>query len=168
MASGVEVVGLILAVLPLVVQRCNDYAMGLETLRSMHGRRWRREMDRYAARLGAESIIFKNSLGRLLEDVLSVEVDVTSMEPEDLHRLLERKEVTEILESRLGNDRYVYWQNLRILSDRLIEFRQRLRVKEHIDRDLDDQVLAARSSISWQGELAVRRDPVSILVEVSP
>ncbi len=155
MASGVEIASLILGILPLVVQRCEDYAKGLETIKNMRGRRWRREMNRYAARLGAEGVIFKNSLKRLIEDVLVVEVDVRSMESEEMKKTLGRKEFADLLEDRLGNDRYIYWQNLRMLSDNLTELRSRLRIEENIEAELKSQMDGAKSLPSWRGEPSV-------------
>ncbi|KAL2829913.1 hypothetical protein BJY01DRAFT_254819 [Aspergillus pseudoustus] len=66
--SGVEVAGIVLAILPLVVNQLDNYARGLETLRGL--RSYKRELERYSTRLSVQYTIFLNTLQNLLEDVV--------------------------------------------------------------------------------------------------
>jgi hypothetical protein len=58
--SGVEIAGLVLAILPLVVNQLDNYARGLETFRAL--RRYKLELEICSSTLSAQCAIFLNTL----------------------------------------------------------------------------------------------------------
>ncbi|KAE8327555.1 hypothetical protein BDV39DRAFT_204868 [Aspergillus sergii] len=68
MVTGIETAGLILAILPMLVNQLDNYARGLEKIKAL--RRYRREMEGYATGLSAQYAILLNTLELSLEDVV--------------------------------------------------------------------------------------------------
>ncbi|EED18571.1 conserved hypothetical protein [Talaromyces stipitatus ATCC 10500] len=66
--SGAEVAGIVLAVLPLVVNQLDTYARGLETIKGLRRYRW--ELEGYSSTLSAQYAIFLNTLEIFLQDVV--------------------------------------------------------------------------------------------------
>ncbi|KAJ0419352.1 hypothetical protein BJY00DRAFT_286330 [Aspergillus carlsbadensis] len=66
--SGVEIAGLVLGILPLVVNQLDNYARGLETIRTLRRYRW--ELEGYSSTLSAQYAIFLNTLEIFLQDVV--------------------------------------------------------------------------------------------------
>ncbi|KAL3487321.1 hypothetical protein BJX62DRAFT_241136 [Aspergillus germanicus] len=67
--SGVEVAGLVLGILPLVVNQLDNYARGLETFRTLRRYKW--ELEGYSSSLSAQYAIFLNTLEIFLQDVVN-------------------------------------------------------------------------------------------------
>ncbi|KAL3450075.1 hypothetical protein BJX65DRAFT_305537 [Aspergillus insuetus] len=66
--SGVEVAGLVLAILPLVVNQLDNYARGLETFRTLRRYKW--ELEACSSTLSAQCAIFLNTLEIFLQDAV--------------------------------------------------------------------------------------------------
>jgi hypothetical protein len=66
--SGVEVAGLVLAILPLVVNQLDNYARGLETFRALRRYKW--ELEACSSTLSAQCAIFLNTLEIFLQDAV--------------------------------------------------------------------------------------------------
>src|SRR5947207_15985548 len=79
MAAGVETVGLVLAILPLLVNQLDNYVQGLETIKSFRTRRYRRELEGYLTRLGTQQAILLNTLEQSLEGVVDCEYEVSEL-----------------------------------------------------------------------------------------
>jgi len=69
MASGIEVVGLVLAVLPLIISALEHYEEGVSTIDKFL--RYKREIRSIIEALATENAMFKNSCEQLLSDFLS-------------------------------------------------------------------------------------------------
>lgn len=95
MVTGIEVVGLTLAIFPLLVNQIDAYARSIERIRLW--RRWSSEFKQYSIKLGSQHAIFLNTLEDVLKDVVD-----------------NKEEVTHLISSPQG-DR---WQS-RILQERL-------------------------------------------------
>ncbi|GIJ85144.1 hypothetical protein Asppvi_004000 [Aspergillus pseudoviridinutans] len=70
MVTGIEATGLVLALLPLLVNQLDNYVQGLETLKSFTAKRYLRELESYRTNLGTQKVIFFNTLGLALKDTL--------------------------------------------------------------------------------------------------
>jgi hypothetical protein len=66
--SGIEVAGLVLALLPLVVNQLDNYARGIETLKGLRRYQW--DLENYSSNLSAQYAIFLNTLEIFLQDVV--------------------------------------------------------------------------------------------------
>ncbi|GIC90229.1 uncharacterized protein Aud_006661 [Aspergillus udagawae] len=70
MVTGIEATGVVLALLPLLVNQLDNYVQGLETLKSFRAKRYLRELESYRTNLGTQKVIFLNTLGLALRDTL--------------------------------------------------------------------------------------------------
>ncbi|KAF1959280.1 hypothetical protein CC80DRAFT_533456 [Byssothecium circinans] len=68
MATGIEIVGLVLAVLPLIISALEHYEEGVSTIEKFF--RYKREIRSIIEALATENTIFKNSCEQLLSDFL--------------------------------------------------------------------------------------------------
>src|SRR5262245_14680943 len=67
MATGIEIVGLMLAVLPLIISALEHYEEGVSTIEKFF--RYKREIRSIIEALATENAIFKNSCEQLLSDI---------------------------------------------------------------------------------------------------
>lgn len=79
MVTGVETAGIVLAILPLLVNQLDNYIQGLETIKSFRTRRYRRELEDYRTRLGTQQAILLNTLEQSLEGVVDYEDEVSEL-----------------------------------------------------------------------------------------
>jgi hypothetical protein len=95
--SGVEVVGLVLGVLPLVIEGLEKYADGVRTIKRLMGYKW--ELETLIDRLRTENSIFKNTCEIVLLGLapnssiekLLLEPGGSAWKTPDLARKLERR-----------------------------------------------------------------------------
>lgn len=69
MASGIEIVGVTLAVLPLIISALEHYEQGVSTIEKFF--RYKREIRSIIEALATENAMFKNSCEQILSDFLS-------------------------------------------------------------------------------------------------
>ncbi|KAH8803310.1 hypothetical protein F5884DRAFT_805071 [Xylogone sp. PMI_703] len=79
MVTGIEATGVILAVLPLVVNQVDAYIQGLQTLSTFRTRRYRRVLEGYSTKLGVQKAILLNTLEQVLEGVVEYEDDISEL-----------------------------------------------------------------------------------------
>ncbi|KAL2833988.1 hypothetical protein BJY01DRAFT_224771 [Aspergillus pseudoustus] len=102
MVTGIETAGLVLALLPLLVNQLDNYVQGLETLKGFTAKRYRRELAAYLANLGAQQAIFINTLEQAFDGVIDDEDEIRRwMRCPDADEW-ERAAVQDKLEERLG------------------------------------------------------------------
>ncbi|KAL3488394.1 hypothetical protein BJX62DRAFT_240090 [Aspergillus germanicus] len=77
--SGLEVAGVVLAILPLVVNQLENYVQGLETLKSFRNRTYRRDLQRYLNKTRTHRPQFLNTLEQVLEDAVNDEDEVSEL-----------------------------------------------------------------------------------------
>ncbi|KAI1629830.1 hypothetical protein EDD37DRAFT_671581 [Exophiala viscosa] len=77
--TGVETAGLILAILPLIVNQIDAYVQGIETLKVFRDRKYRRQLEEYATGLGTQNAILLNTLERALEGVVDDEDELSNL-----------------------------------------------------------------------------------------
>lgn len=79
MATGVDTAGLVLAILPMLVNQLDGCVQGLQTIRTFRSRRYRRELESYLTRLGNQETIFLNTLEQSLEGVVDDEEEISDL-----------------------------------------------------------------------------------------
>ena len=79
MVTGVETVGLVLAIFPLLVNQLDNYVQGLETIKSFRTRIYRRELDRYFTRLGTQKTMLLDTLEQSLDGVVEYEDEISEL-----------------------------------------------------------------------------------------
>lgn len=126
MLTGIETAGVVLAILPLVVKQLDDYAKGLNTIRSFGARRHRREMNLYAAELGTQAALLTDSIMLLVEDIVD-DIEVLSLNPHsNWTPILEKDKTQQRLRKRLGRNYDIYMKAMEALSETLSELQSKL------------------------------------------
>ena len=116
MVTGVETAGVILAILPLVVNQLEAYVQGLETIKTFRTKRYRRELESYLTRLGTQHAIFLNTLEQLLEDVADSDDEVRDLIGNPTGPSWQDAVFQAKLRKRLGRDHDIYIKTTTILS----------------------------------------------------
>jgi hypothetical protein len=127
--SGLEVVGVVLGVIPLVVSALEQYAKVAETIKRV--RRAAQEFRIVARKLEAERVIFRNALTNLLNEC-------TAIGPSTLESLLvnvshdawKQPDVELALAKRLGESMKSYHEHVLSISTALHDFKQRLHLRD--------------------------------------
>ncbi|OJI83018.1 hypothetical protein ABZX51_006109 [Aspergillus tubingensis] len=127
MVSGVEAVGLALALLPLVVNQLDSYAHGIEQIKRLS--RYQRTLEDFALQLGTQHRIFQNSLQHVLDEVVDDDNQLRDLisDPDGdgwKEPLLEKG-----LMAKLGRDHAYFFANVVSLHDML----KRMAVKLDVD-----------------------------------
>jgi hypothetical protein len=126
MLTGIETAGVVLAILPLVVKQLDDYAKGLNTIRSFGARRHRREMNLYAAELGTQAALLTDSIMLLVEDIVD-DIEVLSLSSHsNWTPILEEDKTQQRLRKRLGRNYDLYITTMEALSETLSELQSKL------------------------------------------
>jgi len=126
MVTGIETAGLVLAILPLVVKQLDDYAKGLNTIRSFGVRRHRRDMNLYAAQLGTQAALLTDSIMLLVEDIVD-DIDILLSSPQsNWVPILEKDKTQQRLQKRLGRNYDLYMKTMEALSETLSNLQSKL------------------------------------------
>jgi hypothetical protein len=125
MVTGVETVGIILAILPLVVNQLDAYVQGLVTIKTFRTKRYRRELESYLTRLGTHQAIFLNTLEQLLEDIVDDD-EVRDLIDNPTGTPWQDAVFQETLRKRLGRDHDIYIKTMTMLSGLLQDLSNKL------------------------------------------
>lgn len=79
MVTGIETAGVVLAVLPLIVNQLDSYVQGIETLKGFRTRRYRRQFEEWSTRLGTQHAILLNTLEQSLEGLVDYDDDISEL-----------------------------------------------------------------------------------------
>ncbi|GAD97289.1 hypothetical protein PVAR5_5963 [Paecilomyces variotii No. 5] len=124
MVTGFETAGLILAILPLLVNQVDGYARGLEKIRSL--RRYQRELMRYSTGLSAQYAILLNTLELLLENVVDDHEERLELISNPRGSGWTSTQFQEKLLGKLGRNYYVVMSTTKELSDMLERLSEKL------------------------------------------
>ena len=67
MPTVIEIAGLVLATIPIVVKKVDDYAAGIRLIKAFGNKSYARQLRGYAAHLGGEEVILFRTFEMLLE-----------------------------------------------------------------------------------------------------
>ena len=103
MATGIEVVGLTLAVLPLLINQVDGYVQGCERLKLLNDRKYFHQHKRWKLQLETEQIFLNNALETILYDeVVKSKVKLFFENPRPESRAWDKVVLETALQSRLG------------------------------------------------------------------
>ena len=105
MASGIEVVGLVLAVLPLIISALEHYEEGVSTIDKFL--RYKREIRSIIEALATENAMFKNSCEQLLSDFLGP-VELAEMLQNPRGEIWSQPKIVTELRARLDRSYDIY------------------------------------------------------------
>ncbi|KAL4876888.1 hypothetical protein BJY04DRAFT_222564 [Aspergillus karnatakaensis] len=114
--SGFEVTGLVLAALPLLANKIDNYVQGLETLKSFRTRKYRRELQRYLDRIRTQRALFLNTLEQTLEDAVDDEDTILDLISHPSGHLWNAGTIQSSMRRAVGRDYDVFHSNMTELS----------------------------------------------------
>ncbi|KAL8656991.1 MAG: hypothetical protein Q9226_002362 [Calogaya cf. arnoldii] len=122
--SGVEVAGITLAVFPIVLKGLCQMMEGIETIKRW--KKYKRELEKYAARMENAHICFRSTLFLLLNDIVLSDLDFDLMIAEPLGPLWKKPEYEDSLRSRLDQSYNLYLKTIKSLADDVEKMRNKL------------------------------------------
>jgi hypothetical protein len=126
MADGIGIAGLVLASIPIVVKKIDDYAAGIRLVTAFGNKSYSRQLRGYAAHLGGEEVILFRTFEMLLEDI--VDTEATSADPtrDQWLQLFEKNSIKAKLRRRLGNSYEPCVNNLQFINECLSDIETKL------------------------------------------
>lgn len=100
MATGIKIVGLILATLPLIISALEHSADGWRTLN--YFRKYKREIKGILHDLETSNAILRNSTEKLLNDAMDFDGMARPMD-DQTGKVWEQSEIKDIMKARLGS-----------------------------------------------------------------
>jgi hypothetical protein len=116
MVTGIETAGIVLAVLPLVINQLDQYVRGIETLKSFRTRRYRRQFDEWSTRLGTQHAILLNTLEQSLEGLVDYDDDICELINNPRGSLWRDADFQKRLADKLGRDFHPFTRTMTELS----------------------------------------------------
>lgn len=104
--SGFEVIGLVLAVLPLVANQLDNYTRGIATIKGLRRYRW--ELENYSSNLSAQYAIFLNTLQIFLQDVVDDHDERSELIRNPTGNAWKDVQLQAILKEKLGRDYHAF------------------------------------------------------------
>lgn len=103
MITGVEAAGLVLAILPFLLNQLDNYVQGLHTLKSLRTRRYREHLESCAAILGGQQAILISTIGFALDGLVCADELRDLMSSSD-GRSWKNSTLDDALRTRLGQN----------------------------------------------------------------
>ncbi|KAJ6035932.1 hypothetical protein N7540_000211 [Penicillium herquei] len=121
-----ETAGLVLAVLPLLLNQMDNYVQGIETFKLLRSKHYRRELERYKSNLKTQEAILKNTLLGLVNDLVEYEDDVDDLIQNPLGYLLSRETLRSLFRKKLGTSFDAFIQTMAELANLLNDLYRKL------------------------------------------
>ena len=128
MATGIEVVGLVLGALPLLISALEHYEEGVSTVERFF--RYKREITSIIEALATENAMFKNSCEQLLSDFLGP-VDLAHMLQNPRGETWSRPDIATELRNRLDRSYDIYMIHVSNMDSAIKKLIARLNLDEN-------------------------------------
>ncbi|EEA19562.1 hypothetical protein TMatcc_009697 [Talaromyces marneffei ATCC 18224] len=122
--SGMEFVGLVLAILPLVANQLDNYSRGIETVKGLRQYRW--ELENYSSNLSAQYAIFLNTLQIFLQDVVDDHDQRSELIKNPTGNAWKDTQLQAALTDKLGRDYHAFFGTMAGLCSLLEELSNKL------------------------------------------
>ncbi|OQV00036.1 hypothetical protein CLAIMM_05590 [Cladophialophora immunda] len=126
MVTGIETTGIVLAILPLVVNQLDAYVQGIETLKGFKTKRYRRLLEDYATRLGTQRAIFLDTLEHSLEGLVDDQDDIKELIDNPRGQLWKDTAFQKKFAKKLDRNYHPFTRTMTELSTTLENLAQRL------------------------------------------
>ncbi|EXJ58705.1 hypothetical protein A1O7_06134 [Cladophialophora yegresii CBS 114405] len=147
MASGIETAGIVLALLPLLVNQLDSYVQGIETLKGFRTRRYRRQFEEWSTRLGTQHAILLNTLEQSLEGLVDYDDDISELINNPRGPLWRDPSFQKSLAQKLGRNYGAFLRTMTELSTLLDTLSSKLRLQS-----------ADPLKVYWDDATAVERE----------
>lgn len=128
MATGFEVVGVVLAVVPLIISALEHYEHGVSTIEKFI--RYKREIRSITEALATENVMFKNSCEQLLSDFLSP-VEIAEMLQNPTGDTWSKPHINTQLRARLDRSYSIYMVHITNMDASVKTLMKRLDLDEN-------------------------------------
>lgn len=128
MATGFEVVGVMLAIVPLIISALEHYEQGVSTIEKFI--RYKREIKSIIEALATENVIFKNSCEQLLNDFLSP-LEISEMLQNPMGDTWSKPHINVQLRARLDRSYSIYMVHIRNMDASVKALMKRLDLDEN-------------------------------------
>lgn len=139
MVTGIEAAGLALAILPLLINQVDAYALGIEKIKLL--RRYRRDFKGYSVGLKTQRTILLNTLEQALEGVVDDEDKISQLINNPQGKEWANAALQGRLRRKLNRNYDIFLQNMTSLADLL----------EYLSRKL--QITEDRTNVSYSTDL---------------
>ncbi|RAL00411.1 uncharacterized protein BO80DRAFT_97044 [Aspergillus ibericus CBS 121593] len=139
MVTGVETVGIVLAILPLLINQLDQYVQGIETLKLFGKNRYRRELDSYRTNIETQKAIFVNTLILSLDGVVEYAEEIGDLIERPHEGPWTRPDFKERFKQRFGDNFGPFEQTMSELSELLAELSDKLGLESQGTKPLWDQ-----------------------------
>ena len=127
--SGIEAAGLVLAVLPIVVNGLQHFIEGMETIKSW--KRYKRELAKYSRTLETQQIVYLNTIERLFEGIIQSNDELEALMEDPEGAFSDKPQYEEGLRNRLGRSYNNYLLIMADMLEALKTARKELGIDEH-------------------------------------
>lgn len=124
--SGFEIAGIVLAVIPLIVDQIQAYTKGFHTLQSLRTKRYRRELTYRLNCIGNQQVQLQNTLENLLESVVQTDKELSELIQNPRSPLWKQENIQKELQKKLGGNYDRFIANLEELFELLKEISRQL------------------------------------------
>ena len=151
MASGIEIVGLTLAVLPLLINQVDGYVQGCEKLKLLSDRKYFHQHKRWKLQLETEQIFLNNALESILyEEVAKSKVKIFFENPRPESRTWDEGALEAPLQSRLGSLYRNFKNNLTEVEVALRVVCKKLDIDPTCSEEVSDSRLPQARALTYQ------------------
>lgn len=115
--SGLEIVGVVLGVIPILANQLDNYVQGIQTIKSFRTRRYKTEFKGHLTKLQTQKSLFVNTLGKVLEDVVEYEDDISVLIENPTGPMWGDVTIDKKIRGKLGRDYEPFAGNMSELAD---------------------------------------------------
>lgn len=149
MASGIEVAGLALALLPLFVNQIDGYVRGMEKVKML--RRPRREFKFYVTGLRSQQTILQDTLHHALRGIIDDDEKLSHLIQHPHSQDWQKPELQKKLSDKLGRHYEIFQLNIDDLSELLGRLCRKLRI------DTSGSLVSCRHSLTRHASALLTR-----------
>lgn len=147
MATGIEVLGLTLAVFPVVLEGLEGLKKGIDTVKSFKGYRY--ELANYFRIIKTAKVYFLDTIEELLDGIVETKDEIDKLREDPGGTTWNKPDYEERLRKRLDHDYDIYLENMRIMNNAL----QTIRDKLGLNATAESIQINWEDSPTWQRQL---------------
>ncbi|KAL9607785.1 MAG: hypothetical protein Q9167_007330 [Letrouitia subvulpina] len=147
MATGIEVLGLTLAVFPVVVEGLKSLKEGIDTVKSFKSYRY--ELANYFRMIKTASVYFLDTIEDLLDGIVETQDELDKLRKDPGGTAWNKPYYEERLRKRLDHDYDIYLENMHIMKNALQTIIDRL----GLNTTAESILISWEDSPTWQRQL---------------
>ncbi|PLN76049.1 hypothetical protein BDW42DRAFT_197411 [Aspergillus taichungensis] len=126
MVTGIETTGVVLAILPLLVNQVDNYVQGLETLKSFRAKRYLADLHTYLENIENQRVLFVNTLEQALDGIVDYPHEIGELINDPGGSLWTSPSIQSGLEQKMGRSYEPFQRKMAELSHLLTLLTEKL------------------------------------------